>query len=172
MDPTVALIAGYLACHLVVYAVALRWIPRLRTESGIFLSHAVSFVALLCGVALQAFLGLGGPGLAVPHLVLALSLHGIYSLSFLELWSLTQGSYSLAILGAVARTRTPATLQSLASLSAIGPMKRSARNSGLVSLGLLRPTADGRTALTLAGSIGAHLVRILLWFSGGRALNR
>jgi hypothetical protein len=172
VDQTFDFVAAYLACHLLAYAAVFRRVAWLRTERGIFLLHAVSFLAFGCGLALQALLGGGAPGLAAPHLVLALSLHGIYSLSFLELWSLTQGSYSLAILALVARSRTAATPQALASLGAIGPMKKSARAGGLASLGLLRQSPGGGATLTPAGAAVARLVRALLWFSGGRALNR
>src|SRR5271170_8479003 len=104
VDPTAALVSAYLACHLVAYALVLRWIPFFRTEFGIFALHVASFLGLLAAVALRPT---NGPGLAAPRIVLGMSLHGIYSLSFLELWSLTQGSYSLAILERVAGSRVP-----------------------------------------------------------------
>jgi len=169
VDPTAALVCAYLVCHLVAYTLVLRWIPFFRTEFGIFALHATSFLGLLAAVALRSP---NGPGPAAPHIVLALSLHGIYSLSFLELWSLTQGSYSLAILDRVAASGVPVTLQAVAPLYAIGPTKRSARSTALVSLRLLRPAANGGTALTPLGSLAARIVRFLLWFSGGRPLNR
>jgi hypothetical protein len=171
VDPTFAFIFAYLACHLAAYAVAFRWMRYFRTETGIFALHAASFLGLLGAVAANAQGAPDGPGLAAPRIALALSLHGIYSLSFLELWSLTQGSYSLSILDLVARSRDPVALGAVAPLHAIGPAKQSARSAALVSLRLLRPVGAG-TELTPLGSLAARLVRALLWFSGGRPLNR
>jgi hypothetical protein len=172
MDKTVTFIACYLACHLLAYAVVLRRIPYFRTETGIFLAHAVSYLALLFAVVAQSVAGRGGAHTAGPHLALALSLHGIYSLSFLELWSLTQGSFSLSILDRVAGARAPVTFEDIARLGEIGAVKRSARNGGLLSLGLLRQAPGGGVKLTAAGSACARLVQLLLWLAGGRALNR
>jgi len=78
-------IAAYLAVHFAAYVLVLRHRAGLRSEKGIFLYHLASAVfAGLAGVAFAVFepdrFGLSG-------LVLVLSLHGIYSLSFLELWS-------------------------------------------------------------------------------------
>ncbi len=172
MDPTVALILGYLACNLLGYTVVFRLIPFFRTEIGILLAHVVSFVVLVSLVTAQAVLGPDGLWIELPRITLAVSLHGIYSLSFLELWSLTQGSYSLSILELVAGSRNPVTLQGIEPLGAIGPVKRSSRNAALVSLRLLRDTGDGKPRLTPAGHVCATGIRWLLWFSGGRGLNR
>jgi hypothetical protein len=172
VDPSVALVPAYLVCHLIAYTVAFRRILFFRTESGIFWLHVVSFLGLLGAVALLSLGSPEGPGLLVPRVVLALSIHGIYSISFLELWSLTQGSYSLSILGLVAKSGAPVALRTVANLQSIGPAKKSARSAALVSLRMLRPSANGGTALTPLGSLAARLIRFLLWFSGGRPLNR
>lgn len=170
MDPTIALIGAYLAIHLIAYTAVFRRIAFFRTELGVFLLHLVSFLVLLGAAALLPRGGAGGD-VVFTHVILAASLHGIYSISFLEVWSLTQGSYSLSILDLVARSRVPATLQSIAPLHAVGPRKRTARNAGLVSLHLLQPAPGGRTTLTAFGQVAARLIRFLLWFSGGRPLN-
>jgi hypothetical protein len=172
VDPTVALIVGYLACNFLAYTVVFRLIPFFRTELGILLAHVVSFVVLVSLVTAQAVLGSDGLRIVLPQIALAFSLHGIYSLSFLELWSLTQGSYSLSILELVAGARHPVSLQVIEPLCAIGPVKRTSRNSNLISLRLLRDTGDGKTRLTPAGHVCATGIRWLLWFSGGRGLNR
>jgi hypothetical protein len=172
VDPIVALIFGYLACNFLAYTVIFRLIPFFRTESGIFLAHVVSFVVLVSLVSAQAVLGSEGLWINLPRITLAFSLHGIYSLSFLELWSLTQGSYSLSILGLVAGAGRPVNLQVIEPLCAIGPVKRTSRNAALVSFRLLRKTGDGKTRLTPAGHFCATGIRWLLWFSGGRGLNR
>lgn len=172
MNPTIEFILGYLACHFLAYAAYFRWIPFFRTELGVFLLHAISFAVFLCIVAMLPVFGVGITGLWAPHLALALSLHGIYSLSFLEAWSLTQGSYSLSILSAIAHERSPMSLNTIAPLCAIGKEKRSARNAVLVSLGLVSLGTNGGATLTGAGCVCARLIRFLLKFTGGRGLNR
>ena len=166
------LILGYLACNFIAYTAIFRLIPFFRTETGILLAHVVSFGVLVSLVTAQAIMGADGLQFDLPRVALAFSLHGIYSLSFLELWSLTQGSYSLSILELVAGARHPVSLQAIEPLCAIGPVKRSSRNAALVSLRLLRETGDGKTRLTAAGYFCATGIRWLLWFSGGRGLNR
>lgn len=84
----------YILFHISLYILIGRNICRLRTEFGIFLFHLSSF--LLLGI-ISIFVLIGNQNILILLLGI-LSLHGIYSISFLELWSLSQGSYSIKIL--------------------------------------------------------------------------
>jgi hypothetical protein len=83
--------AVYLIAHLAAYVAWLRRLALLRTEKGIFLYHFVS--AVITGLAAIAAAFIDPAGFGFAGFVIVLSAHGIYSLSFLELWSLAQGGY-------------------------------------------------------------------------------
>lgn len=100
---------------------------------------------------------------------LAAGSHGIYSLSFLELWSLTQGSYSLTILADVASgSNSNSQARSPMMLAEIGMQKRAERQVSLRKLGLL----NNQGSLTPAGRGAALVVAFIIFFSKGRNLNR
>lgn len=158
------LVMGYLVVHLVVYALWLRHSRMLRTEAAIFVYHAFSY-CFLVGMLVLVATRLGQPGWIAA--LFAAGLHGIYSLSFLELWSLTQGSYSLGILARVAQTGGQASGVELAALQGIGATKQKERRTALQRLGLTRP--DGTP--TFRGRVAAVPLRTILWLSNGRPLN-
>jgi hypothetical protein len=150
--------AGYLAAHLAAYVAILRHHPGLRSEKGIFLYHLGS--AVFVGLAGAVFAVLEPDRFGLSGLVLVLSLHGIYSLSFLELWSLAQGGYSLSIIGEVARAAASGTQPNFSALAAIGEAKQDDRVVALEKLGLVARTG-GRIALTARGSRVALLLHAL-----------
>lgn len=151
--------------HFGIYALWLRHARRLQTESGIFAYHAASYF-LLTGA-----LGITGCVLdrseAWVGTLFAGGMHGLYSLSFLELWSLTQGSYSLGILAHIAQAGGSVTPGELIRLQTVGATKKSSRSADLCRLGLVRP--DG--ALTLPGRLAGLPLRTILWLSHGRTMN-
>ena len=110
-------IAAYLAAHFATYVVALRHWAALRSEKGIFLYHFGS--AVFVGLAGVTFAVLEPDRFGLSGLVLVLSLHGIYSLSFLELWSLAQGGYSLSIIASVAQAEASGKEPDFLALAAI-----------------------------------------------------
>jgi hypothetical protein len=76
------------------------------------------------------------------------AIHGIYSLSTLELWSLSEGSYSLSMLARLAQE--PMSAEKLVSLfRAPGDQKKSARLEALKSSGQI--TIGENVALTNRG---------------------
>jgi hypothetical protein len=89
------------------------------------------------------------------------SLQGIYSLSFLELWSLTQGGYSLTILKKVQESGGVASAADLASLGQIGAGKQTGRLQGLEKLHLLQ-SRQNQIAITPLGKFAAFLFRGLV----------
>src|SRR4029077_20843025 len=71
-----------------------------QTERGIFLYHFISAVLFAAGALAAGIARFSDAAMAVS--VGLIAVHGIYSTSFLELWSLAQGSYSISILTGIA----------------------------------------------------------------------
>lgn len=157
--------AGYVGGHFLLYATAFRRSTWLQTERSIFAWHAISY--LLQPVVLMLVAWHWDLEAALPSIIFAAALHGIYSLSFLELWSLTQGSYSLGILAHVSKAGGHATPADLGRLQSVGQSKQSSRQADLGRMGLVRP--DGTR--TLAGRLAAIPLRTILWLSNGRSMN-
>jgi len=151
-------VAAYLAVHFGAYVLVLRHRAGLRSERGIFLYHFAS--AVFAGLSGIAFAVIQSERFGLSGLVLVLSLHGIYSLSFLELWSLAQGGYSLAIIAGVAQAEASGKEPDFSRLEAIGQAKQTDRIAGLEKLGLVSGT-DGRIALTARGGRVAFLLHAL-----------
>ena len=86
----------------------------------------------------------------VAGLVAATALHGIYSLSFLELWSLAEGSYSLSILERVEQATRQSEAVDVSGLEGLGGSKKEQRLGSLERLGLIQDTA-GQVSLTDRG---------------------
>lgn len=154
----------YIALHFCVYALILRNRPVFTRESLIFLLHLVSEIAWPAVLILGGMIGLWPQG-EFSTVIAVLSLHGIYSLSFLSLWSLASGGYSLAILeyvqscgGAGVRVNTDA-------LAHIGTSKQQARLEGIQRLGLIRANKTVFQA-TPRGHISAFMVGALAWILG------
>lgn len=152
-------IAGYCAVHVLAYAVVVRHRRWARSERGIFAYHAGSFLVLSAAALVVAA---HNPAPAAAVVVSAIATHGIYSLTFLELWSLTQGSYSLSILDAVDRAERGGTDPPWRRLEAIEETKRADRLAALRHLGLVRAQAGGES-LTPAGRIVAALLSCIAW---------
>lgn len=157
--------AVYLAVHLAAYVAGLRRVALLRTEKGIFLYHFGSAVftgllAVAAAFSAPAEFGLAG-------CVLVLSVHGIYSLSFLELWSLAQGGYSLSIIAGIAHAEASGAEPDFSGLAAIGAAKQADRVAALERLGLISRSSE-RISLTTRGSaIAATLHALRRWVDPG-----
>ena len=153
-----SLFTTYLLAHFLAYVTLLRHSARLRTERGVFLYHLVP--AMVAGLAGLAFVFAGSAPSRFAELVLVLSVQGIYSISFLELWSLAQGGYSLSILRSVARSEGNGVDPDFSRLKWIGETKQRERIVGLERLGLIVVT--DRIALTRRGKRIAFLLHSLL----------
>ena len=157
--------AVYLVAHLAAYVVWLRRLAPLRTEKGIFLYHFGSAVITGLAAVVAAFIDPAEFGMA--GCVLVLSVHGIYSLSFLELWSLAQGGYSLSIIAGIAHAETTGTEPNFSGLAAIGAAKQADRVAALERLGLISKSGE-RISLTPRGSaIAAVLQALRRWVDPG-----
>jgi hypothetical protein len=91
---------AYLSIHLILFFGLFKRLERFRLERNIFLYHLISFVGF-CFLQLLFAPPLTASNAWLSYIAFGICIHGIYSLSFLELWSLTQGSYSLRILAAI-----------------------------------------------------------------------
>ena len=152
----------YLAAHLLLYVVVLRRLPAFRREGVIFAYHALSAVAVTLVVLLEPLV-LGVP-FDFERIVAVVGLHGIYSTSFLELWSLAEGGYSLQILERLDRAERRGEPADIEALRAIGAAKQGNRLAGLSSIGLVRQTA-GRVELTGTGRAVASVLALLAWLT-------
>ena len=151
----------YVLVHAAAYLLIWRRLPAFGRERVIFAYHALS--ALLVS-ALAAIGFLLGPSLeTLAAAVAVVCLHGLYSVSFLELWSLAEGSYSLTILRRIAAGADADD----PTLEAVGAAKHQNRAGGLEGIGLVRRQGE-RVALTGRGrAVGAALAAIV-WLANIR----
>ena len=148
---------AYLAAHFALYVVVLRNLPAFGTERTIFVYHAVP--ALLLGLATAVVVFIAQDLATVAAGVLAISLQGLYSLSFLELWALSDGGYSLQILEHVATTRTTF---DASGMEEIGAGKRTDRLQAALDLHLVE-THGSAFGLTTIGRLVAGTFAAILW---------
>jgi hypothetical protein len=162
---------AYIVANGLSYGLVLRRMRVFGSERGIFLFQSCSFSMLVCITALISIhsLPLSTSGLFI---LSAVSLHGIYSLSFLEVWSLSEGSYSISILRHIISTNGKVGFEDLEHLGAIAIRKDENRHSGLCSLGLIRKTGPGHFVTTNSGYVLACIFRLILAFSSGESLNK
>ncbi|MGO8867115.1 MAG: hypothetical protein ACLQME_11495 [Alphaproteobacteria bacterium] len=153
---------AYLVLHLALYLALLRHLAGFRREATIFAYHAISSCLYSAAVLLPGVLA-GSYRLLVAGLGLVM-LHGLYSITFLELWSLSQISYSIAILAEVRRrgSATPDTL--VDEFARTGEAKKTERLRSLSALGLLC-LDDGRYRLTGRGELVGGAIRMLRWLA-------
>ena len=151
----------YLAVHAVLYCAVLRDRRALGSERAVFLYHFISAIAVTGAFGLWAF-AVGGSE-AWTLFVCVVMLHGIYSLSFLELWALADDSYSLAIMEVIDRGGTAGGPALMRRLEAIGTGKQTSRLDALRAIGLIREVGDGSLTLTLTGRAAALFGRALLF---------
>lgn len=160
--PALLTALGWAAAHLAVYAAALRRLRVFGRETVILGYHAASCAGLAVVVLVL------GPRAALADAVLAaLSLHGLYSMSFLVLWASSQGGFSLRLLKELeAGPRSRAEL--VEAFARLGDAKRRQRLSSLRRSGWVRQDGD-RFRTTAAG---AALARALTWLHRINAYER
>lgn len=155
------LLIGFIAAHLLSYFAAFRHLRVFTGERMIFFYHGLAF-AIVFAVVVTAF-AIGSIGF--PGLCGLLALQFIYSISFLELWSLAQGSYSLQILTCIAR-QTSMTREELGAVCAgIGSEKKRRRFENLLRFKLAGQNADGYIELSFMGRMFIGLLRTIMRFT-------
>lgn len=158
----VAFFVLYVVGHFALYVLCLRHQTVFRREVVIFTYHVVPYVLW---VALGMFLWYSGAANATDSIETITAIaagHGIYSLSFLELWSLSQGGYSLSILDEVDRAERIDQSPDWNRLALIGDKKQSDRLKALLGLGLIR-SDDAGYRLTGLGMVVALALALLVW---------
>jgi hypothetical protein len=154
----------YLALHALLYATVLRSRDTFRRERGIFAYHALS--AFFVSLTVLVGLALTSSSDVLVTIVAVVCLHGIFSTSFLELWSLSQGSYSLKILRHVA-TADAGDPVNMAVMEDAGIAHRTHRLEALTTLRIARRRGD---ALELAplGQVAAGVLALIAWLANVR----
>ena len=151
---------GYLAAHFLIYFMILRHAQVFRSEKTIFLYHFIPAVIVLL---IASGLSVATPsGDLLAPIVFVVSLQGIYSLSFLELWSLAQGGYSISILICVRTAAQEGKEPDFSAFEHIGARKRASRLEGLQRLGLIQ-RCDGIYRMTSLGLIVASFLGLIAW---------
>jgi hypothetical protein len=153
---------AYLVLHFVLYVVVLRDVRAFGSERAIFLYHAVPALVLVLVTALVVAVARDPTTFAFG--VLAISLQGLYSLSFLELWALSDGGYSLQILEHLAISRGPF---DTSGMQEVGASKRTDRIESALHLRLVK-TDGGTFALTKLGRPIAAVFGTFLWVTNSK----
>ena len=130
------IVLAYVGVHFAIYALLLRGRASLRKEKGIFVYHLSSAILVGLAATILAFLEPSAFGLS--GVALVLSVHGIYSISFLELWSLAQGGYSLSVLASIVKAESVSAAPDFSALELIGQLKQDDR---IVALGVPQAAA-------------------------------
>jgi hypothetical protein len=159
---TVAVGLSYLALHFLLYVLVLRGRPLVQSERGIFLYHfgsAAVFTLVAFCLTVRYF-----SDAAIAIAIGLSALHGIYSLSFLELWTLAEGSYSMSILTGIASQGTLSRDALIDAFARIGDAKKRDRLAVLSNLSL--GSRDGNHwRLSRRGRLLASLLNILIWLA-------
>jgi hypothetical protein len=151
---------AYLLLHFLLYATVFRHTNAIATEKGIFLYHVVPAVIWAVALVLLAVFA----ATSTAQIVLLGALHGIYSLTFLELWALADGGYSLAIMDCLDFRQDSDDDTILAQLVLLGTAKQRGRVADLTRLGLV-DVVDDHYRLTRSGRVAASAIAFIrrLW---------
>jgi hypothetical protein len=159
---TAAVGLSYLVLHALLYVLVLRDRPLFQSERGIFLYHFVSAALLALVAFAAAIIHFSDAALAIATGLVAI--HCIYSISFLELWSLAEGSYSMSILTGIASQGTLSRNALIEAFARIGDTKKGDRLSVLSKLSLAHRD-NARWRLSPRGRVVATLVNTLIWLA-------
>jgi hypothetical protein len=152
---------SYLALHVLIYFM-LRSLTLFQSERGIFLYHVVSAAVFTLIALMTAVILFSDAALAIA--VGLIAAHCIYSISFLELWTLAEGSYSMSILTGIASQGTLSRKVLVDAFARIGDAKKGNRLSVLSQLSLAR--RDGsHWRLSARGRLLANLLNVLRWLA-------
>ncbi len=130
----------YLIGHFLLYVFFLRNLPIFQKEKIVFLYHFGSFVLLTIVACITSYFYM--QDFLIETTLFFICLHGIYSLSFLELWSLSQGSYSLTILNYFKQNGAVRKGDLVEKFAQLGEQKKNNRLEGIRDLGLIKLEND------------------------------
>lgn len=160
------LICGYFLSHFLLYVFVFRHRSFFWSERGIFMFHFVPALVLVT-LVLAALLWQPSPKGFVLF-VGASAACGIYSLSFLECWVLSEGGYSLRILSELVRRGTATQAEMELQFIEMSARKKIGRLNSLLALGLAKADTD-RFRVTLQGGAVATAMSLIARLSGFRA---
>ena len=159
---TVSIGLSYVALHFLLYVCLLRGRPLFQSEQGIFLYHFISAIVFTIAVLVDAVTHFSDSALAIAIGLIAM--HCIYSLSFLELWTLAEGSYSMSILTGIASQGTLSRNRLIDAFARIGDAKKGNRLSVLSNLSLARREGS-HWQLSTRGRVVASVLKLLVWLA-------
>ena len=120
--------------HFFLYVFFFKNTSAAKNEFGILLYHIIIFLlVLMASLFMYAHLDYG-----IEQAVSSICLVSIYSITFLQAWSLSEGSYSFSILESIKNSEERNTSFEIERLEEIGRSKRSERISSLERLGLIQ----------------------------------
>ena len=157
----------YLALHFLTYVVILRENPFFQTEQGIFAYHFIS--AFLFAVIAFAACRINPDIVALATAFGLAATHCIYSISFLELWSVAQGSYSISIITGMESGVTYSREKLVTNFFQIGNAKKANRIVALARLSLIHRVGD-RWQLTCCGRLLTVSLVAVLWLSNPKKI--
>jgi hypothetical protein len=153
---------SYLAAHVLLYFSVLRNRRFFQSELGIFLYHLVSVTVLMVAALVIALVHFSDAALAVAIGLIAI--HCIYSISFLELWSLAEGSYSMSIVTGIAAKGRVSRKALIDAFAGIGDVKKATRLSVLSKMSLAQ-RKEVHWHLSARGRLLAYALDLLIWLA-------
>jgi hypothetical protein len=144
--------------HFVIYIIFLRDI--LQTEKSIFSYFAIFYLVLLIWTFLCLLSNFDS--LFIAAFIFINSINAIYCISFLELWSLSQISFSYDVLLKAKNEPLSNESPTILDLISIGNSKRSKRMDSLCNIGVMRKMNDVYI-LTKIGRVVSYFLSIILW---------
>jgi hypothetical protein len=144
----------YISIHLLFYTFIGRRLSFFRKEKAIFLYHFIPSIIFTIFI-LRVY---SSGQFKTEELGWMIGVQGIYSLSFLELWALSEGGFSLRILYFIHKTPSQTDFSAFEQL---GAKKKLNRIESLKKLGLVENCQDSYT-LTPRGKFVASLLQSLL----------
>ncbi len=155
--PALLTSAAWIALHFILFVALVRHLRVVRSEKGILLYHILSCACV--GLGVVAWGVVTGSEAMLSALLAAAGLHGMYSMSFLAMWSSAEGGFSLRMMKAL--EHGPRTRQDvMAEFVSLGDSKRSTRLAVLERAGWIRQQ-DGLYRPTGAGLLLASVMRIM-----------
>jgi hypothetical protein len=159
---TICVGLAYLAFHVLLYLFVLRDRRPFQTERGIFLYHFLSATVFTVVALAAAVTPVSDAALAVAIGLIAT--HCIYSLSFLELWTLAEGSYSMSILTGIASQGRLSRKSLVDAFATIGDAKKGNRLSVLSNLSFARRERS-HWQLSARGRLLGGMLNGLVWLA-------
>jgi len=154
----------FILIQFISYMLIVRNLYIFKSEKGIFLYHLIPGL-LITAITIYLWFILKNTVLA--DLILCISLYGIYAISFLELWSLAQGGYSLSIIEEIRIAEFECRKPDINKLVSIGKIKFTNRIQSLLNKKILLEE-KGNFELTSKGRLIFTVLNFVHWLVNGK----